>query len=88
MQRELCSPTSGVSAEDEFSDLIINKDEETVRESAEPPAGPEREKDQYSLKVNLMIQIAQSHELLLTPGANGLAYLSGYMRSATSMPGQ
>lgn len=88
MQRELCSRTAGVSAKDEFSDLIINKDEETVRESAEPPAGPGREKDQYSLKLGLMNQVAQSHELLPTPGANGLTYLSGYMRSATSMPGQ
>lgn len=35
--------TSGVSAKDEFSDLIVNKDEETVRERTEPPAGPERE---------------------------------------------
>lgn len=33
-------PTSRVPAKDEFSDLIVNKDEETVRECAEPPAGP------------------------------------------------
>lgn len=35
--------TSRVSAKDEFSYLIVNKDEETVRERTEPPAGPERE---------------------------------------------
>ena len=35
--------TSWVSAKDEFSDLIVNKDEETVRERTEPPTGPERE---------------------------------------------
>lgn len=34
--------TSGVSAKDELSDFIVNKDEEAVWEGAEPPAGPER----------------------------------------------
>lgn len=34
------SPTSRVPAKDEFSDLIVDKDEETVRERAEPPARP------------------------------------------------
>lgn len=35
--------TSGAPAEDEFSDLVVNKDDETVRESAEPPGGPGNE---------------------------------------------
>lgn len=37
--------TSWVSAEDEFSDFIVNKDKETVRERNEPPTGPEREQE-------------------------------------------
>lgn len=32
--------TSRVPAEEKFSDLIINKDEETIGESAEPPGWP------------------------------------------------
>lgn len=38
--------TSGVSAKDEFSDLVVNKDEEAVRERTEPPAGPEAEPEE------------------------------------------
>lgn len=41
--------TPGISTEDEFSDLIVNKDKETVRESAEPPAGPGGERSVFSL---------------------------------------
>lgn len=41
----VCDHTSRVSAKDEFSDLIVNKDEETVRERTEPPTGPERERE-------------------------------------------
>lgn len=37
----LFHPASGVSAQDEFADLIVNKDEETVRERTKPPAGLE-----------------------------------------------
>lgn len=40
----VCELTSGVSAQDEFSDLIVNKDEETVWERTEPPTGPVRER--------------------------------------------
>lgn len=36
----VCCPTSRVPAKDEFPDLIVDEDEETVREGAEPPAGP------------------------------------------------
>lgn len=33
------APTSRASAKDEFPDLVVNKDDETVGERAEPPAG-------------------------------------------------
>lgn len=36
-------PTSRVPTKDELPDLIVNKDEETVREGAEPPARPEKQ---------------------------------------------
>ncbi len=39
----MCDHTSRVTAKDEFSDLIVNKNKETVRERTEPPAGPEGE---------------------------------------------
>ena len=32
--------TPGVPAQDEFADLIVDEDEETVGEGTEPPAGP------------------------------------------------
>lgn len=35
-----CCPTSRVPTKDEFPDLVVNEDEETVRERAEPPARP------------------------------------------------
>ena len=35
--------TSGVPADEEFSDFIIDKDEETVGERAQPPGRPEEE---------------------------------------------
>lgn len=35
-------PTPGVPAQDEFANLIIDEDEETVGEGTEPPAGLER----------------------------------------------
>lgn len=41
----MCDLTSRVSAKDEFSDFIVNKDKETVRERTEPPTGPEREQE-------------------------------------------
>lgn len=40
--------TSGVPAKDEFSDLVVNEDEEAVGERTEPPAGPEREQEPRS----------------------------------------
>lgn len=39
----VCDLTSWVSAKDEFSDFIVNKDKETVWERTEPPTGPEKE---------------------------------------------
>lgn len=45
--------TPRISAKDEFSDLIVNKDKETVRESAEPPAGPDGERSVFSLKLSI-----------------------------------
>ena len=33
--------TSGVPADEEFSDFIVDKDEETVGERAQPPGRPE-----------------------------------------------
>ena len=39
-----CYRTSWAPAKDDFSNLIVNKDEETVRERTEPPTGPERER--------------------------------------------
>jgi len=38
--REAEERTSGVPADEEFSDFIIDEDEETVGEGAEPPARP------------------------------------------------
>lgn len=38
------APTSGAPAKDEFSDLVVNKDDETVRECAQPPGGPGNER--------------------------------------------
>lgn len=49
--------TPGISAKDEFSDFIVNKDKETVWESAEPPAGPEGERSVFSLLLSIKSQI-------------------------------
>lgn len=61
----MCYLTSGVSAKDEFSDLIVNKDEETVRERTEPPAGPERERresnEEHSTLPALCISFITGH---------------------------
>lgn len=76
--------TSRISTKDEFSDLIINKDEEAVGESAEPPAGPDRER----AGIQSETQYEQTSSSGISPGVSHVAYLSGYMRSATSMPGQ
>lgn len=45
----LCAPghaalTPGVPAQDEFANLIVDEDEETVGEGTEPPAGPAERK--------------------------------------------
>lgn len=39
------APTSGPSANDEFSDLVVNKDDDAVRHRAEPPVEPANESD-------------------------------------------
>lgn len=45
--------TPGISTKDEFPDLIVNKDKETVRERAEPPAGPDGARPAFSLKASI-----------------------------------
>lgn len=37
--------TSRVSANDEFSDFVVNKDEETVRKRTKPPGEPEEKQE-------------------------------------------
>lgn len=51
--------TPGISAKDEFSNFIVNKDKETVRESAEPPTGSEGERSILSLMLSITSQIRQ-----------------------------
>ena len=43
LQRAAVVQTSGVPADEEFSDFIIDEDEETVGERAQPPGRPEEE---------------------------------------------
>lgn len=59
----VCCLTSRVSAKDEFSDLIVNKDEETVRERTEPPTGPERERREWwRVRAELWSTLADNDE--------------------------
>ena len=39
-------PTSRAASQDQFADLIINEDDQTVGEGAEPPTDPKRKKKQ------------------------------------------
>ena len=41
--------TPGVPAQDEFANLIIDEDEETVGEGTEPPAGPAEAKEEEGI---------------------------------------
>lgn len=39
--------TTRISSQDELADLIIDEDEETVREGTEPPGDPEGSRGEY-----------------------------------------
>lgn len=85
--------TSRVPAEEKFSDLIINEDEETVGESTEPPGRPV-DKRREKRGLNIIIRVIRSQRddndpfkfVYLRCGVG--AHFRGYILSATSMPGQ
>lgn len=74
--------TSGVPSKDELSDFIINKDEKRVREGTEPPVEP------VDRAQNINQSSSQEKNCIFILHKYVLAYLSGYILRATSMPGQ
>lgn len=74
--------TSGVPSKDELSDFIINKDEKRVGEGTEPPVGP------VDRAQNINQRSSQEKNYIFILYKSILAYLSGYILRATSMPGQ